>query len=68
MGNDPLFIIILLLCFGVVGILAFGMGNFARGGEDASKRSNKMMRYRLIAQAAAVGLIVLFVFLKGRGG
>lgn len=67
MANDPLFIVILLLCLGVVVILAFGLGNFAKGGKDSSARSNKMMQYRIIAQAAAVALIVLFVYLKGRG-
>lgn len=65
MASDPLFIVILLLCFGVVVILALGLGNFAKGGKDSGEKSNKMMRYRLIAQFAAVILIALFVFLRG---
>ena len=65
MGSDPLFIIILLLCFGVVVILALGLGNFAKGSKDSSAKSNKMMQYRLIAQGVAVALIVLFVYLRG---
>ncbi len=68
MDQDPLFIIILLLCLAVVVILALGLGNFARGGEEGSKKSNKMMQYRIIAQGAAVALIVLFVVLRGAGG
>jgi uncharacterized membrane protein YidH (DUF202 family) len=68
MDQDPLFILILLLCLGVVVILALGLGNFARGSEEGSKRSNKMMQYRIIAQAAAVALIVVFVVLRGAGG
>lgn len=68
MTNDPLFIMILLLCLAVVVILALGLGNFAKGGEEGSKKSNKMMQYRIIAQAAAVGLIVLFVVLRGLFG
>ena len=65
MNQDPLFILILVLCFGVVVILAVGLGNFAKGGEAGSKRSNKMMQYRIIAQGIAVALIVLFVYLYG---
>ncbi len=68
MGSDPLFIVIMLVCFGVVIILALGLGNFARGGKDASERSNRMMRYRIIAQAVAVGLIVLYVIFRGGWG
>lgn len=65
MASDPLFLIIAILCLGVVAILALGLGNFAKGGKDSGARSNKMMRYRIIAQAAAVVLIALFVFLRG---
>ena len=65
MGSDPLFIAIILLCLAVVVILAFGLGNFAKGGEEGSKKSNKMMRYRIMAQFAAVVLIVIFVVMRG---
>lgn len=68
MNKDPLFILILLLCLAVVVILALGLGNFAKGGEEGSKKSNKMMQYRIIAQAAAVAMIVLFVVLRGAWG
>lgn len=68
MGSDPLFIIIVLICFAVVVILAIGLGNFAKGGKDAGQRSNKMMRYRIIAQAVAVALIVLYVIYRGGWG
>lgn len=68
MASDPLFILIILLCFGVVIILALGLGNFAKGGEEGSKKSNKMMQYRIVVQAVAVGLIVLFVVLRGAFG
>ena len=68
MASDPLFILILLLCFGVVVILAMGLGSFAKGGKEGSQQSNKMMRYRIIAQGVAVALIVLFVILRGNGG
>lgn len=68
MGSDPLFIVIVLVCFAVVAILALGLGNFARGGKDSGEKSNKMMRYRIIAQAVAVALIVLYVVFRGWGG
>lgn len=68
MFSDPLFFVIVLVCFAVVVILALGLGNFAKGGKDASSRSNRMMRYRIIAQAVAVGLIVLYVVLRGGWG
>lgn len=68
MDQDPLFILILALCFGVVVILALGLGNFAKGTEDGAKKSNKMMQYRIMAQGAAVALIVLFVVLRGAWG
>lgn len=65
MGNDLLFyaVIILMLC--VVAVLAIGMGSFAKGGEGAGERSNRMMRYRIIAQAAAVVLITILVMTRG---
>ena len=68
MGSDPLFIVIVLVCFAVVAILALGLGNFARGGKDSGERSTRMRRYRIIAQAIAVALIVLFVVLRGGWG
>lgn len=68
MGSDPLFIMILVACLAVVVILALGLGNFAKGGKDSGARSNRMMRYRIIAQAVAVALIVLYVLYRGWGG
>ena len=68
MAQDPLFIAIMLLCLGVVVMLAIGLGSFAKGGKDASIRSNKMMRYRIIAQASAVVLILILVALRQGSG
>ncbi|MFD2815530.1 twin transmembrane helix small protein [Paracoccus aerius] len=50
----------------VLAILATGIGGFAKGGEFNRKNGNRMMRWRLIAQAVAVALIMLFVWLGGR--
>ena len=68
MINDPLFILAILACFGVLIILMLGIGGFAKGGEFNRKHSNRLMRYRIIAQAGAVILIVLFAFIRNRGG
>ena len=52
----------------VVAVLALGIGNFGKGGTDSAKRSNKLMQYRILFQAVAVILILLFIFLKANGG
>lgn len=67
MLDDPLFILAILASFGVLIILMIGIGGFARGGEFNRKHSNRLMRYRIIAQAGAVILIVSYAWLKSRG-
>lgn len=68
MLSDPLFIAAAIACLGVLVILLLGIGSFGKGGEGAAKRSNKLMRYRIYAQAVAVALIVLFVWLRHMRG
>lgn len=65
MMNDPLFIVIAVVMLGVVGVLVFGIGSFAKGGEFNKKYANKAMRMRIAAQFVAVMLILLFVWLRG---
>lgn len=65
MTDDPLFIVIVLAVVAVLVVLMLGLGSFARGGEFNKKNSNKLMRYRIIAQFVAVLLILGFVWLKG---
>lgn len=65
MLNDPLFIVIAIVMLAVVGVLLFGIGSFAKGGEFNKKYANKAMRWRIIAQFIAVALILLFVWLRG---
>ncbi|WP_417722972.1 twin transmembrane helix small protein [Salipiger sp.] len=67
MRDDPLFIVVLVAMLLVVGILFFGIGSFAKGGEFNKKYANKAMRWRIIAQFVAVVLIVVFVLIR-RGG
>lgn len=68
MTNDPLFTVVIIAVFAVLVILMIGLGSFARGGDFNKKNSNKLMRYRIIAQAIAVVLILGFIWLRGTGG
>lgn len=67
MLNDPLFIIVAIACLVVLGILLTGIGGFAKGGDFNKKHANRIMRYRIYAQFAAIVLILLFVLIR-RGG
>ncbi len=55
-------ILIGLLMLGVVGVLFAGLIGVARGGGDP-ERSNRLMRWRIILQAAAILLFLLLVTL-----
>lgn len=68
MLNDPLFIVAALACGVVVVILMTGVSTFGKGGIENAKRSNKLMRWRIIAQFIAVLLILLFVYVRRQGG
>jgi hypothetical protein len=68
MINDPMFILAAIASLGVLVILMIGIGGFARGGEFNRKHANRLMRYRIAAQAVAVLLIVGFAFLRSQGG
>ena len=64
MANDPLFIVVIIACLAVLGILVFGVGTFGKGGEFNRKNANRIMRWRIGAQFVAVMLILLFVWLR----
>ena len=49
-------------------ILLMGTGTFGTGGEFNRKNANKIMRWRIGAQAIAVLMIVVFVYLRKNGG
>ncbi len=68
MLKDPLFIVAAIAVLGVFVILMIGIGGFAKGGEFNKKHANRLMRYRIYAQALAVVLIVGFAWLRSRGG
>jgi len=65
--EDPLFFLVAIAVLIVLGILMFGIGTFGKGGEFNKKYANKIMRWRIGAQAVAVALILLFVYLRGKG-
>lgn len=67
LASDPLFWVVAAASIAVLVILMIGIGGFAKGGEFNRKHANRIMRYRIGAQAVAVALILLFVWLR-RGG
>lgn len=65
MFSDPIFILVALAVLVTLVVLMTGIGGFAKGGEFNKKHSNRLMRWRIIAQAVAVALILLFITLRG---
>ncbi|ACM02954.1 MULTISPECIES: twin transmembrane helix small protein [Cereibacter] len=68
MLQDPLFIVVALAVLAVLVVLMVGIGGFARGGEFNRKHANRLMRWRIIAQAIAIALILLFMAWRQSGG
>ena len=64
MFTDPLFLFATVACIIVLVILLLGIGTFAKGGEFNKRNANKIMRWRLGAQFAAVVLIAGFAWLR----
>lgn len=64
MMQDPLFILVAIACLAVAAILMVGIGGFAKGGDFNRKHANRIMRYRILGQAVAIALILLFVFVR----
>lgn len=62
MRDQPLFYLIVLAVLAVLAILVTGIGGFARGGEFNRKHGNRLMRWRIAAQAIAIALILLFLW------
>lgn len=61
---DALYYIVVISVLAVVVILMIGLGGFMRGGEFNRRYANKIMRLRIIGQAIAVVLILLYVVLR----
>jgi len=64
--QDPLFITAAIASLIVLAILMFGIGTFVKGGEFNKRNANRIMRWRLGAQFAAVVLIVGFAWIRSR--
>ena len=62
---DFLYIIVVVAILAVLIVLMIGLGCFTTGGNFNRKYANKLMRWRIILQAVAIGLILLFITLKG---
>lgn len=66
--GDPLVIVVICAALIVLVILMAGLGVFAKGGEVNRRYSNKLMRWRVGAQAVAVLVIVVVAWVRhGRG-
>ena len=64
---DILYYVVIFAILAVMIILMIGLGAFTTGGEFNKKYANKLMRYRIIGQAIAIVLILIFVALRGAG-
>ncbi len=67
MLQDPLFLMVAAAMLAVVAILVLGISHFGKGDLESAKKSNKMMQYRIGAQALAVVLILLFLWMRSGG-
>jgi len=68
MSQAPLYFLAVAAVLVVLVVLMIGLGSFTSGGEFNRKYSNKLMRLRIVAQAVAVGLILLYAIMRGNGG
>ncbi len=66
--NDPLFYVVAGSTLAVLVVLMLGLGSFAKGGDFNRRHANRFMRWRIIAQAIAVALIVGFAFVRHTWG
>ena len=60
-------VLIILALATVVATLGMGFYSLYRGGDFALANSNKFMRYRVIAQAVAIGLLAIGLMMKMAG-
>jgi thiamine transporter ThiT len=59
-------ILLFMAMAATLGALVWGLIAMARGGEFNAQWSNKMMRYRVLFQAIAIGVFALLLTLSGR--
>ena len=63
MRDEPLFILMALAVLITFAVLATGLGGFARGGEFNRRNGNRLMRWRIIAQAVTIAFVLAYVAL-----
>lgn len=63
-----MFYLIVIACMAVVGVLVLGLGGFGKGSGWAKENANKLMRWRIGMQFAAVLLIVILILIRQAGG
>lgn len=66
MQDRPLFILSAVAVLIVAAILMTGIGGFARGGAFNRNHGNRLMRWRIIAQALALLVVLGFIAIRGR--
>ncbi|MDT1060654.1 twin transmembrane helix small protein [Paracoccus sp. CPCC 101403] len=66
MHDKPLLILLAICCLAVLVILTTGIGGFAKGGEFNRKHGNRLMRWRIIAQAVAIVVFLLYLWARSR--
>ncbi|WP_375201464.1 twin transmembrane helix small protein [Hyphococcus sp.] len=65
---DALVFLLIPIGLGVTAvILGIGIYSLAKGGTFAKENSNKLMRMRIMAQAVTIALMMLFLWLIGKG-
>lgn len=62
MQDRTLMILSMVLIGGVIAILLTGIGGFAKGGDWNRRNGNRMMRWRLYAQAFAIVVMLGYVW------
>ncbi|WP_417258213.1 HIG1 domain-containing protein [Celeribacter sp.] len=63
---SPMIYVIGIGCLIVALILARGISLMGRGGVEGAKKSNQMMKWRIVAQLIVVIMVVVFVALGGK--
>ncbi len=59
-------ILLVAALIAITGVLLFGVVSMAKGGDFNRKHGNALMRWRVILQAVALGIILL-IYLANRG-
>ena len=65
---DIFYLVVVIAVLAVFVILMVGLGGFTKVGDFNRKYANKIMRMRIIAQAIAVILIILYAIFRGTAG